>query len=376
MLCDIKQLFTMKTLLILANIAFTVILAVQLSHVLEGYFKPTTTRTWEEEVPLKDIDFPLVIKVCVIPGFNQSALIEMGYDNTWRYFLGLSRFNHSMFGWAGHTKDLRTIGSVEEVLAHVTDSRMKNILDSMFLSVIDEGGGESGPLQKQTKRVRYPNNCQSLSLSNIKHVHIIVLKLSGLGNYSVEVHSTGDSLDTGRRIKEHSSQSTGDIIKYNGKEGMVRSYMVDIAQRFFVEEDPNNNCRNYPNQDHQSYQECDDKFVRNFLPGGLTPIWITDDFTEVSMQVFYEKGTPERYKLKQLYEKLTDGDLRSDCPLPCKTTKTQTKFLDELEGEFTGFFISFSSTVRVTKTDLVRPSISSFLSEVVSKFKNRLKSRF
>ena len=149
---------------------------------------------------------------------------------------------------------------------------------------------------------------------------------------------------------------------------MVRSYMVDIAQRVFVEEDPNSNCRNYPNQEYQSYQECDDKFVRNFLPGGLTPIWITDDFTEVSMQVFYEKGTPERYKLKQLYEKLTDGDLRSDCPLPCKTTQTQTKFLDELEDEFTGFFISFSSTVRVTKTDLVRPSISSFLSEVVSKF--------
>ena len=273
-----------------------------------------------------------------------------------------------MFGWAGHTKDLRTIGSVEEVLAHVTDSRMKNILDSMFLSVIDEGGSESGPLQKQAKRVSYPNNCQSLSLSNIEHIHIIVLKLSGLGNYSVEVHSTGDSLDTGRRIKEHSSQSTGDIIKYNGKEGMVRSYMVDIAQRVFVEEDPNSNCRNYPNQEYQSYQECDDKFVRNFLPGGLTPIWITDDFTEVSTQVFYEKGTPERYKLKQLYEKLTDGDLRSDCPLPCKTTQTQTKFLDELEGEFTGFFISFSSTVRVTKTDLVRPSISSFLSEVVSKF--------
>ena len=82
--CDIKQLFTAKTLLILANITFTVISAVQLCHVLEGYFKPTTTRTWEEEVPLKDMDFPLAVKVCVIPWFNQSALVEMGYDNTWR----------------------------------------------------------------------------------------------------------------------------------------------------------------------------------------------------------------------------------------------------------------------------------------------------
>ena len=46
---------------------------IQLVNVLESYIQPTITRTWEEEVPLEDIEFPLVIKICIVPGFNQTA---------------------------------------------------------------------------------------------------------------------------------------------------------------------------------------------------------------------------------------------------------------------------------------------------------------
>ena len=65
-----------------------------------GFFKPTITRTWEEEVLLKDMDFPLVAKICVIPGFNQTALYEVGYVDTWDYFIGRSRLNYSLYDWA------------------------------------------------------------------------------------------------------------------------------------------------------------------------------------------------------------------------------------------------------------------------------------
>ena len=68
------NLFTLKTLWVMVNIVFTAFLTVQLVHIFERYIRPQTTRTWEEKVPLKDLEFPLVIKVCVIPGFNQTAL--------------------------------------------------------------------------------------------------------------------------------------------------------------------------------------------------------------------------------------------------------------------------------------------------------------
>ena len=73
---------------------------------------------------------------------------------------------------------------------------------------------------------------------------------------------------------------------------------------------------------------------------------------------------------------LVDGILVSDCPLPCKRTQTQTKFLNEYKSEATVLDITFSSKVRVTKTDLVKPTLSSLLSEVGEYFFENLISGF
>ena len=66
--------------------------------------------------------------------------------------------------------------------------------------------------------------------------------------------------------------------------------MVNIAQRVFVKEDPTASCRNYPNEDFLSYQHCDDQFVRSSL-NGLTPVWLTEDFAEVSTQLLVDSLT-------------------------------------------------------------------------------------
>ena len=146
------------------------------------------------------------------------------------------------------------------------------------------------------------------------------------GSNSVEVHFVGDTLDTGRYIKDHSLYSSGDVIKLTGKNRNA-NYMADITQTIFVEEDPNNNCRNYPNQDFRNYQECDEKYMRDLLPADLVPIWLSDNFSEVSTQVFDENGTSYDALLD-----LFDGSHPSDCTLPCKTTQTRNKFLYESMG--------------------------------------------
>ena len=46
------------------------------------------------------------------------------------------------------------------------------------------------------------------------------------------------------------------------EENVSKAFMVEIAQREFVEEDPLNDCRDYPNADYISYDECDNKFMR------------------------------------------------------------------------------------------------------------------
>ena len=56
----------------------------------------------------------------------------------------------------------------------------------------------------------------------------------------------------------------------------------------------------------------------------------------------------------------------SDCPNPCKTFTTNSKFVSghKLDMNLSSVTIKFPSTVRVTKTDFVRPGLSSFLSDV------------
>ena len=61
---------------------------------------------------------------------------------------------------------------------------------------------------------------------------------------------------------------------------------------------------------------------------------------------------------------LFDGSLVSNCILPCVTTQTHTEFLYDEKTDKAYLDITFSSKVRVTKTDLVKPAVSSFLSEV------------
>ena len=63
----------------------------------------TVSRIFRRNLTVKD--FPVVFKICMKPGFDKEALNETGYDNVFSYFLGVSRHNNSLLGWAGHTAE-------------------------------------------------------------------------------------------------------------------------------------------------------------------------------------------------------------------------------------------------------------------------------
>ena len=127
-----------KAIWVLINLLCAAFFTLQLVHILEGYARPTVTRTWEEEVFLQDIDFPLTIKICVIPGFNQTALNESGYDDTWFYFLGQSAFNDSIYGWAGHTEGLGTVDTVDKILSQVVNYQIEDIFGELYVWTRDQ----------------------------------------------------------------------------------------------------------------------------------------------------------------------------------------------------------------------------------------------
>ena len=84
----------------------------QTSTLLNSMINPKDTLTGTERVQLEKIDFPLVFKICIKPGFDDEELKKMGYFNNMQYLEGRSIYNSSIFGWAGHTPDGGIVSNV------------------------------------------------------------------------------------------------------------------------------------------------------------------------------------------------------------------------------------------------------------------------
>ena len=282
----------------LVNCVSTIFLIIQLSILLEGFIKPTLTHTWEKDVRLGDIEFPIVIKICVIPTYNLTSLYDYGYEDKYRFFLGQSRFNNSTYGWAGHTNSSTTLGSVEEVLSNVTNQELKTLLEYAHVWTTT---GEEIPIPMEyvkPPRVSYPRHCHTLDLSTVpeikgEKIEELFLRFFGLNENTIEIHFVGKILYSNRIIKEHDFLSSGDTI-IKDRTRTFKEYLVEIAERVFLEEDPSQNCRNYPTPEYSSYGECDEAFLRNKLKRhdpNLKPIWLTNNLSDVSTNIFDRNGT-------------------------------------------------------------------------------------
>ena len=177
------------------------------------------------------MEFPLVIKICVVPGFNQKALREVGYEDTYAYFLGLNDIdNGNNFGWAGHTGDSGTFGTVEEVLAKVSDFKIEQIVELITVWAEHDGRIDITLDYINSSRVNYPNNCHSLSLSDVpaidgKNIQQLYLYIGELKGHDLQIFFSGKSLECRRNIIEHSFYSMGDEITLT-QNNMTKSYVL------------------------------------------------------------------------------------------------------------------------------------------------------
>ena len=91
----------------------------QLSGIFSEWINPSHSTTSITETHLRDMDFPLIFKICPDPAFDIAKLEEEGYETVWRYFAGWSMFNDSVYGWAGHTNTSETRGTVQQIYQKV-----------------------------------------------------------------------------------------------------------------------------------------------------------------------------------------------------------------------------------------------------------------
>ena len=289
---------------VLVNLFCVSVLGFQLVNLCFEYIKPSMTITQDKVVHLEHIEFPLLIKICIIPGFNETAIRDAGYDESWYYFYGQSKFNGSIFGWAGHNNRSETLGEVEEIFKRVSNGQVVDLLKSIKIRN-NKGIFYEIPLKYvKQHRVNYPNNCQTLDLLEVTElggtiIKQIWIKFEDITDRSIEINFKGRNLDCGRDIKDHSFYSTGQTIRMN-KNLLWKAYMVEISQRVYVEEDPSNRCKNYPTAEFLSYKDCDDSFISGIITRevpGLVPIWQNDNLAKVSTQVIDDKSRIGRLNL-------------------------------------------------------------------------------
>ena len=135
-----------------------------------------------------------------------------------------------------------------------------------------------------------------------------------------------------------------------------------MQQDIFTEEDESINCVNYPNEDNESYKECDDKFLTSVLPPGLVPIWSVNNFENVTRQLYIEKMPNTSFS----YGDLHDGTQISPCPLPCSTISVDSRLIfEEINSKNVSVLdLTFSQSVMVTTVEFLKFSFSNFLSDL------------
>merc|ERR1712192_19775 len=181
-------------------------------------------------------------------------------------------------------------------------------------------------------------------------------------NFSVVLQLQGETLASHRHIQRHKFYHSGDTI-----DEFSSDYIVELKKRVMVEEDVSNTCRNYPNEDFETYMDCDDMFMaetlRNITDGlNVIPPWLNDNLDDVTVTPvpWLNASWPKYKRVLSLY----NGGI-AGCPLPCTTFQTETRFLQKDPTQYSHQFgLTFDSTVEVTNTVMMKPTMSNFLSQV------------
>ena len=120
MACSIRSFFEAVKKVgyfnLLAHILCISFFSYQTFRLVPNIISPTKTHTSVKQELLKDIDFPLDIKICVDPAVNLTTLRGFGYDDIEEYIAGSSlRSNLSLYGWGGH-KGVQKVHNIARIV--------------------------------------------------------------------------------------------------------------------------------------------------------------------------------------------------------------------------------------------------------------------
>ena len=97
-------------------------LAIHVMIIGRNLLYPLHPHTYIKEESLQNVAFPVIFKICFKPAFKDDELLSVGYKNSWGYLTGVSLYNKSVVGWAGHRQDggiVSNVTGIAEILTHI-----------------------------------------------------------------------------------------------------------------------------------------------------------------------------------------------------------------------------------------------------------------
>ena len=100
---------------LVVNVVFLIALIIHVFLIAYSMIYPSVPSVNIYKKSYNEIEFPISIKICAKEDRESDIMRHnvSGYERSFRFYLGQSMFNESLFGWSGHTENGSTLGSVE-----------------------------------------------------------------------------------------------------------------------------------------------------------------------------------------------------------------------------------------------------------------------
>ena len=96
------------------NLFLAVAFMVHISYIFYYIVYPSLPEIKNYKKDLNEIDFPIAFQLCVEERANSTRRYsQVGYSDAWTFFYGQSKFDSSVYGWAGHRENGSTFGSAQ-----------------------------------------------------------------------------------------------------------------------------------------------------------------------------------------------------------------------------------------------------------------------
>ena len=185
--------------------------------------------------------------------------------------------------------------------------------------------GKEMILQPEMDYPNYPDNCWTIDVA--KHPNMtpnyVVLAFKPFSSAEIFVEDRLLSLKRASSLTKFSSTGP-QIAVENGQYG---GFALEIEQEIFDERDEAFGCKNYPTELYLTYQDCDQDHLRKMIArevSNIMPFWASKNLNDTTaLPTLPAQNFSENF----IFGKMIVGTQRTECPLPCTTTKISVRYI-------------------------------------------------